>query len=139
MTPYKERKPEAPSEGAPRAEEAKDAKADAGKGSKWRPYAGGKATKDAPAVAAPVGFSVAEGDDLRGVIETWGAAHGWKVVWDSEFSYPIAAAASFDGDFVDATTALVRAMGEARPAITVDFYKGNRVVVVANKAADEAN
>jgi len=137
MTPYKERKPEAPREEAPKVEEAK---AEAGKGSKWRPYAGGgKATKDAPAEAAPVGFAVAEGDSLRTVIETWGSAHGWKVVWDSEFNYPISASARFDGDFVEATTALVRAMGEARPAITVDFYKGNQVVVVANKAADEAN
>jgi len=138
MTPYKERKPEAE---PARVEQAKaePAKAEPDKGGKWRPYAGGKATKDSAAPAAPAGFSVAEGDDLRGVIEAWASAHGWKVVWDSEFNYPIAAAAKFDGDFVEATTSLVRAMGDARPSITVDFYKGNQVVVVANKAADEAN
>ena len=126
MATYRDRKP------------TEDPKSDVKSDGKWRPYAG-KATKDGSAEAAPAGFSVAEGDDLRNVIETWGGANGWKVVWDSQYNYPIAAAAKFDGDFVQAVSALVGAMSGARPSITVDFFTGNHVVVVSNKAADEAN
>jgi len=130
MSTYKERKPVEEAKAEPEKAEKADGK--------WRPYAG-KATKDGDGGSAPAGFAVAEGDDLRAVLESWAAANGWKVVWESKYNYPIAAAAKFDGDFVQATSALVGAMSAARPLITVDFFTGNHVVVVSNKAADEAN
>lgn len=105
----------------------------------WKPYAG-KATKDGKDVAAkPKGFAVAEGDNLRSVLDVWGQSVGWKVIWKSEFTYPIAAAATFEGDFIEATTALLKAMKDSRPAINADFFRGNKVVVISNSTADEAN
>jgi len=85
------------------------------------------------------GFSVSEGQMLHPVLADWAAAAGWELVWDSEFDYRLEAAARFSGDFVDAVSALTRAMEDARPSITVEFYKGNHVVVVSNKSSDEAN
>lgn len=119
-----------------------------GGGFSIRPYRGADtsrlATKgdDAPAgneAAQRNGFSVKEGQNLQPVLADWAAAAGWSLVWNSEFDYRIEASASFSGEFVDAATALITAMSGARPAITVDFYKGNHVMVVSNKSSDEVN
>lgn len=136
IKPYRQAKPAEEPKSAETSIVAKDSSG--GEDTAWRPYAG-KVTKDASVSSAPVRFSVAEGDELRSVLEKWGSAAGWTVKWDSQFHYPIEASATFDGDFIEAVSALVRAMSEARPVITVDFYKGNKVVVVKNEAADEVN
>lgn len=105
----------------------------------FRPYAG-KASKDGgESSGARSGYSVREGDTLRNALGAWAERAGWKIVWNSEFDYPITADASFGGDFVEAATALSHAMSSARPALNFDFYKGNRTLVVANGGADEAN
>jgi hypothetical protein len=84
-------------------------------------------------------FIVVPGYDLRVTLESWAAATGWTVNWQSEFKYQIEADATFQGDFVQATTDLIKAMSAARPTITVDFYAANRVVVISNTLADEVN
>lgn len=109
-----------------------------------RPYRGassGLATKEdgQSSAAYSGGFSVDQGQMLHPVLADWAKAAGWELVWDSEFDYRIEAAATFNGDFVDAVTALASAMADARPTITAEFYKGNRVLVISNKSSDEAN
>ncbi len=84
-------------------------------------------------------FVVEEGYMLHGTLSTWAEATGWKVVWDSQHDYLIEANATFEGDFVKASSELVRAMRDARPQITVDYYQGNKVLVVSNKLSDEVN
>ncbi|NTF17250.1 hypothetical protein G6L37_02240 [Agrobacterium rubi] len=84
-------------------------------------------------------FIVVPGYDLRVTLESWAAATGWTVNWQSEFKYQIEADATFQGDFVQATTDLIKAMSSARPTITVDFYSANHVVVISNTLADEVN
>ncbi|MTH97580.1 toxin co-regulated pilus biosynthesis Q family protein [Roseibium sp. RKSG952] len=76
---------------------------------------------------------------LRTTLQEWADDAEWKLVWDSGYDYMIDASASFSGDFVEATTALADAMSAARPRITINFYKGNRVLVVSNDAADLVN
>lgn len=119
-----------------------------GGGFSIRPYNGGKA---GPGTMVGKGdfeeyrggnagtFSVDQGQMLHPLLAGWAAAAGWNLVWNSEYDYRIEAKASFGGDFIDAVTALASAMSDARPTITVDFYKGNRVVVISNKSSDEAN
>lgn len=139
---------------APKAAVAQPEPAVGGGGFSIRPYRGGQAASAAPASdssrlagkgdfteykPASEGFSVAQGQMLHPSLSDWAAKAGWTVVWNSEFDYRIEASANFSGDFIDAATALVAAMSDARPAITVDFYKGNRVIVVSNKSSDEAN
>lgn len=106
--------------------------------SEWREYKVGK-DGDGESAAAPTSLRVNEGDSLRPVIDAWAEKNGWKLVWKSEFNYPISASASFDGDFVQSTTSLIKAFDAARPMITVDFYTGNNVVVISNASSDEAN
>lgn len=76
---------------------------------------------------------------LRTIMEDWAESAGWTLVWNSDYDYPMQAGAKFYGDFLEATGELVRSLKDARPALTVSFYKGNRVVVITNEAADEVN
>jgi hypothetical protein len=96
----------------------------------WKPAAGNVGSGK---------FIVVPGYDLRVTLESWAAATGWTVNWQSEFKYQIEADATFQGDFVQATTDLIKAMSDARPTITVDFYAANHVVVISNTLADEVN
>lgn len=111
--------------------------ADSAGGSEWREYKAGKDGSEQP--SGPASLRVNEGDSLRAVLTAWAEKHGWKLVWKSEFNYPIAASASFEGDFVQSTTSLIKAFEAARPTITADFWTGNNVVVISNTSSDEAN
>jgi hypothetical protein len=84
-------------------------------------------------------FIVEEGFLLHQTLNEWAEATGWKVVWNSEHDYIIEANASFDGDFFKASSDLINAMGDARPQITVDYYQGNKVIVISNKLSDQVN
>lgn len=123
-----------------------------GGGFQIRPYRGASAAAEGDRIArkgdgfsaykpacSASGFSVSPGQMLHPVLADWADCAGWTLVWNSEYDYRIEAAATFHGEFIDATTDLVKAMADARPTVTVDFYKGNHVVVVSNKSADEAN
>jgi len=110
-----------------------------GAGDNGRLAGKGDGFADYNAACSSSGFAVSPGQMLHPVLADWAACAGWNLVWNSEYDYRIEAAASFSGEFIDASTALVEAMADARPTITVDFYKGNRVLVVSNKSADEAN
>ncbi|WP_315923089.1 toxin co-regulated pilus biosynthesis Q family protein [Mesorhizobium sp. SP-1A] len=112
------------------------------KGPAERPDEGRLATKGEkfePYKPAASQFTVSAGQMLHPVLAEWASKSGWTVIWESEYDYRIEANASFNGNFVDAVTQIVTAMAEARPAITVDFYQGNNVAVVSNKAADAVN
>lgn len=84
-------------------------------------------------------YVVAEGYKLHGTLDAWASATGWKVIWNSDHDYLIQANATFSGDFVKASSDLITAMGDARPQITVDYYQGNKVIVISNKLSDEVN
>ena len=155
--PYAAAASEKPQKKSPpprRTAPAPEPKADSngGGGFQIRPYRGasgadegnrmagkGDGFADYNAACSSAGFAVNPGQMLQPVLADWAACAGWTLVWNSEYDYRIEASASFSGEFIDASTSLVQAMSEARPTITVDFYKGNRVIVVSNKSADEAN
>lgn len=101
---------------------------------KGRPHE--RATK--VSVAQRAEWIVREGENLQSVLRDWSSREGWKLVWESEFKYQIASAAKFDGDFVQATSELVRSMAHIRPLVTVVFYQGNKTVVVGNGSTDAA-
>ena len=84
-------------------------------------------------------FIVESGYMLHGTLNTWAEATGWKVVWNSDHDYLIEASATFNGTFVEATKALIGAMRDARPQISVDYYNGNKVMVVSNSLSDVVN
>ena len=103
----------------------------AGSGEGWQTY-------EQAAPAAPE-WIVASGQDLHGLLEDWTAKAGWRLVWESEYSYSLTSAARFQGDFITASTELLRSMQDVRPTPTATFHQGNKVLVIANDGLDEAN
>lgn len=95
-------------------------------------------TYEQAAPAAPE-WVVASGQDLHGLLEDWTAKAGWRLVWESEYSYSLTSAARFQGDFITASTELLRSMQDVRPTPTATFHQGNKVLVIANDGLDEAN
>lgn len=110
-------------------ETVQTAKADGG----WTEY-----DQQAETVRVPE-WVVKPGDDLNATLSAWAEKEGWRLVWESEYIYELTSAAKFRGDFVTATTELLRSMQDARPVITAQFYQGNKVLVVGNGNLDEVN
>lgn len=90
-----------------------------------------KSSGDTPS-RAPQHWEVPRDAQLQSVLADWCRRAGWTLVWQSDYSYRIEASATFDGDFVVATTAMLTALGHVSPPIYPEIYKGNRVVVIKN-------
>jgi hypothetical protein len=88
-------------------------------------------TSDATATYENNVWVVASGQTLRDVLQDWSDREGWTLAWATGYEYPIAASAVFKGDFMDATSAVVRNFSRATPAPYAKFYKGNKVLVVS--------
>jgi len=80
-----------------------------------------------------------EGDTLRALLQEWGDRAGWRVVWSSDREYTLEAGAVFRGDFIDVTSALIRAFARATPAPQATFYRGNRVLVINTQESENAD
>ena len=79
-----------------------------------------------------------EGSTLKGLLSEWCERAGWRLVWNSNRNYTLAAGAMFRGRFADVSSALIRTFARARPAPLATFYKGNRVLVVETKEDENA-
>lgn len=79
-----------------------------------------------------------EGATLRGLLSEWCERAGWRLIWNSNRNYTLAAGAMFRGRFADVASALIRTFARARPAPLATFYKGNRVLVVETKEDENA-
>ncbi len=79
-----------------------------------------------------------EGATLRGLLSEWCERSGWRLVWNSNRNYTLAAGAMFRGRFADVASALIRNFARAQPAPLATFYKGNRVLVVETKEDENA-
>jgi len=75
-------------------------------------------------------WEIFAGSTLEDVLMDWADRSGWRVIWNSEYSYPIVADAQFRGEFVDVAAKLIRSMEKARPPVRGEFYKGNSVLVI---------
>ena len=79
-----------------------------------------------------------EGSTLKGLLSEWCERAGWRLIWNSNRNYTLAAGAMFRGRFADVASALIRNFARARPAPLATFYKGNRVLVVETKEDENA-
>ena len=77
-------------------------------------------------------WSVRAGETLRTALERWRFEAGWQLRYDSAYSYPVEAAAVFEGDFIEAAQQFIEAYGRVEPGIQARFYTGNRVLVIRN-------
>lgn len=72
-----------------------------------------------------------KGDTLDQVLAAWCEKSGWTLVFSSRIIYEMQAGAEFNGDFMEASSALIKSV-RARPVPIATFYKGNRVLVINN-------
>ncbi len=80
-------------------------------------------------------WSVDRNQDLLNILNKWGQAAGWDIVWKSDYSYRILTAASFSNvDFVTAIQQLFESMGEVKPKLYIKFYMGNKVLMISDKS-----
>lgn len=79
-----------------------------------------------------------EGSTLKGLLSDWCERAGWRLVWNSNRNYTLAAGAMFRGRFADVSSALIRNFARAKPAPMATFYKGNRVLVVETREDENA-
>lgn len=79
-----------------------------------------------------------EGSTLKGLLTDWSDRAGWRLIWNSNRNYTLAAGAMFRGRFADVSSALIRTFARARPAPVATFYKGNRVLVVETMEDENA-
>lgn len=79
-----------------------------------------------------------EGNTLKGLLTEWCERAGWRLVWNSNRNYTLAAGAMFRGRFADVASALVRNFARAKPAPLATFYKGNRVLVIETREDENA-
>ena len=79
-----------------------------------------------------------EGSTLKGLLTDWSERAGWRLIWNSNRNYTLAAGAMFRGRFADVSSALIRTFARAKPAPVATFYKGNRVLVVETMEDENA-
>lgn len=79
-----------------------------------------------------------EGNTLKGLLNDWSERAGWRLIWNTNRNYTLAAGAMFRGRFADVSSALIRTFARARPAPVATFYKGNRVLVVETMEDENA-
>ena len=74
-------------------------------------------------------------ETLNNVLGDWADRAGWTVVFTTRVVYELQAGAEFDGEFVEAATARLRSV-RANPQPHATFYRGNRVLVVADPTSN---
>ena len=73
------------------------------------------------------------GATLEQVLNEWADKAGWHIVQNSKMIYELQSGADFDGDFIQASTALVKSV-HASPHPTATFYKGNNTLVISDSS-----
>lgn len=95
------------------------------------------ATADAAAMPAIVDIWTAnEGATLSDTLASWAERSGWKVIWETDSDFRLAAAGQFEGQFQDAAQRLIEAFGRTRPRLRATFYGGNSVLRVWAERAE---
>jgi hypothetical protein len=111
--------------------------AQTGKNDKSKQQAINLADKPDVTISSSVSWKVPAGGTLRDILTDWCEAGGWTLVWNSDYEYPIQAGASFDGDFITATSALVKSLAEAKPPVKASFYRGNKVLLISTSIEEQ--
>lgn len=77
-----------------------------------------------------------EGASLSDTLATWAQRAKWKVIWETDSDFRLAASGDFEGSFEDAAQKLIQAFGRTRPRLRATFYRGNAVVRVWAERAE---
>lgn len=77
-----------------------------------------------------------EGASLSDTLATWAQRAKWKVIWETDSDFRLAASGDFEGSFEDAAQKLIQAFGRTRPRLRATFYRGNSVLRVWAERAE---
>ncbi len=102
-------------------------------GDKWYPRRAriGTGRPSGDPLLNPNWWQIYAGQTLQRTLATWGARAGWRVVWKSDYEYPIEANAVFIGDFPKVVQRVLEVFEKEPSPVHAVFYK-NRVVVIDN-------
>lgn len=93
--------------------------------------------KDASDGTNTLRWSLSERDKtLKTALERWSHAVGWRLIWELSVDYRIDAAASIDGTFEEAITAVMKNMEHADVPPKAIFYRGNGVLRVVARGME---
>ncbi len=77
-----------------------------------------------------------EGSTLSDTLATWAQRAKWKLIWETDSDFRLAANGDFEGSFEDAAQKLIEAFGRTRPRLRATFYGGNAVLRVWAERAE---
>lgn len=67
---------------------------------------------------------------LAATLSGWADRAGWKLVWESDTDFKLAAGATVSGDFETAAQKLLGSFRNTHPRLKAVIYRGNRVLRV---------
>ena len=95
-----------------------------------------KAVPPDPALAPLKVWSTTPGDrTLQNALSRWAIAAGWQLFWELPQDYSVEAAASINGSFEDAITAVTNSLQQNDVPVSAIFFEGNRVLRIVAKGA----
>jgi hypothetical protein len=74
---------------------------------------------------------------LQNALARWSLTAGWQLVWELPQDISIEAAASINGSFEDAVTAIANSMQSSETPIIAMFFEGNRVLRIIAKGVQQ--
>lgn len=101
-------------------------------GKRWRPKLTRKDFKSQDLLLRKDRWFLKSGESLRDVLFDWGRRANWKVVWQSDYEYPVKMGILFKGSFTRAIKDTLDSFKNRTPRLYATFYK-NRVVVFRNE------
>jgi hypothetical protein len=120
---------------APATTQAAAAKEEAPAGDAKAPAAG-EATTSAPTPVTARWVLSERDKTLKGALDRWAQAAGWRLVWELGVDYRIDAAASIEGTFESAITEVIKNMEHADVPPKAIFYRGNQVLRVVARGME---
>ncbi len=72
---------------------------------------------------------------LQNALARWSIAAGWQMFWELPQDYSVEAAASINGSFEDAITAVTTSLQQNDVPVSAIFFEGNRVLRIVAKGA----
>ena len=81
-------------------------------------------------------WAVVADTPLSTTLHGWADRAGWKVVWESDADFRLAAAATVTGDFEMAAQKLLGSFRATQPRLKAVFYRGNRVLRIWAERAE---
>ena len=72
---------------------------------------------------------------LQNALARWSIAAGWQMFWELPQDFSVEAAASINGSFEDAITAVTNSLQQNDVPVSAIFFEGNRVLRIVPKGA----